>query len=564
MAVVAKSGVQLALDDARQDLENASWPGLIGMVMNPVRDHIWSPALGVAQSVVPVVTDKIPFADPVAGTAIRLSTGAVKVAYGILPHSPSVQEGANRTLIADAKTVVPQARYGNVLQSSVANVVTLILSAAGFSMNACLDLLTSPGDKAVDWAATLVAFGSYLRRTGVSKEMESALLTPRLPDNIRIIATAQTQLGYGDGVRRGNAKEPSPFTTKQEAAIMTDAQRYMKFATAAYGVFQSMAGNVSSGSKNVISVLNPVTRVKAVMDGASLDERRKRTAKYVKISANDVLYLTPAGGNSELIGHFVAVDHLTKSVVLAIRGTYSVTGAITDVNATTKQFCGGHAHKGMADTAEQLWSNIATNEAVNKGLAANPGYRLVITGHSLGAGVATLLHLKLHYDGFAKTDVQCFGFASPPTFVRSPEMTQSVDKVNKAFAKSVCFIAQHDCVPFLCIDSVRRLLDTLIDVDKKTEKFNIIDRGLYARGSKPLPADIVALVNSAGNDLGPVTGAERLYIAASCVYWMQHKGSTWDVGCCSPEKVGRLPILVTPDMILNHLPPEYESCLTHA
>lgn len=108
---------------------------------------------------------------------------------------------------------------------------------------------------------------------------------------------------------------------------------YMRYATAAYGVFQTMASKVSDGQKTAASVMNPATRAKLLLVGMSDQERKKRIAKYLKIAPTDILYFTDPGGNAEVVGHFVAVDHKTSSVVLAVRGTYSVSGVVKDLNA---------------------------------------------------------------------------------------------------------------------------------------------------------------------------------------------------------------------------------------
>lgn len=220
-----QSGVEIALSDAREDLENASWPGIMGFVLNPVRDNIAGPLLGVAQVVVPAVTNKIPFADPLAGTAIRLSTGAAKIVYGVFPHAPSVEEHAVKTVHLDAQPAIALAKARYQAGNPFSNAVTFMLGVAGFGFNSLLDVLTAPGEKFGDWASTLVTFGSYLVHTGVSTELEKAFWTPRVADNIRLLAEAQKSLGYGDGIRRGKTlATKSPFNQADEKKILEEAK----------------------------------------------------------------------------------------------------------------------------------------------------------------------------------------------------------------------------------------------------------------------------------------------------------------------------------------------------
>ena len=68
-------------------------------------------------------------------------------------------------------------------------------------------------------------------------------------------------------------------------------------------------------------------------------ERMRRIARFLGISIKDIQYMTPAGGDPNLVGHFVAVDRRSKAVVLAIRGTYSVSDVVTDLDAETGMFC---------------------------------------------------------------------------------------------------------------------------------------------------------------------------------------------------------------------------------
>lgn len=65
-----------------------------------------------------------------------------------------------------------------------------------------------------------------------------------------------------------------------------------------------------------------------------MDAKIGRIAKFLDIDKEDVKYATEPGGDLKLLGHFVAVDHESKSVVLAIRGTHNTSEWITDFDAT--------------------------------------------------------------------------------------------------------------------------------------------------------------------------------------------------------------------------------------
>ena len=51
--------------------------------------------------------------------------------------------------------------------------------------------------------------------------------------------------------------------------------------------------------------------------------------------------------------HFIAVDHRSESVVFAIRGTFHLKDALTDLIARSVTFQSGEAHGGMLKCAQK-------------------------------------------------------------------------------------------------------------------------------------------------------------------------------------------------------------------
>lgn len=110
------------------------------------------------------------------------------------------------------------------------------------------------------------------------------------------------------------------------------------------------SSGIGKGNSSVLVKLTaPVVQLRTIIDRIITMERMRRIARFLGISIKDIKYMTPAGGDPNLVGHFVAVDRRSKAVVLAIRGTYSVSDVVTDLDAETGVFwtcvCEGARHR---------------------------------------------------------------------------------------------------------------------------------------------------------------------------------------------------------------------------
>jgi Lipase (class 3) len=227
----------------------------------------------------------------------------------------------------------------------------------------------------------------------------------------------------------------------------------------------------------------------------------------------------------------------------------------------------------MADKALNLLQHSETVEVLTKALAKYPDYRFILTGHSLGAGVATLILLKLQFDGHVwvrePREVRCIGFGCPPVFgapVSSPSMQGMVgfQRTKTALSKIVCFINRHDAIPFLSVDSIRRLAHMMQVVEEFTkETLHPMDVALMIRGIKAPPPELVALVVDGSKALPQVNGAERLKIPGQFVLWMDDcvaasAAKKSDIVCCRPSDLSNLAIRLSDQFIADHFPPRYE------
>lgn len=111
--------------------------------------------------------------------------------------------------------------------------------------------------------------------------------------------------------------------------------------------------------------------------------------------------------------HYVAVDRGIQAVLVCIRGTANLLDSLTDVAATYDPLTvrrmlpsgelstedglvSGYGHAGVLRSARNLFGEI--RDATLGALRQNPGYELLLTGHSLGGAIASVLSLIMRDD----------------------------------------------------------------------------------------------------------------------------------------------------------------------
>jgi predicted lipase len=185
---------------------------------------------------------------------------------------------------------------------------------------------------------------------------------------------------------------------------LSSLSRHLRFAAAAYGArsmkFMGVCDNLAYWTSDSDAI---VTLCGIQQNGGILHMAQERHELY-----------RPA--------HFVAIDHEHKEVIVTIRGTMSLHDVLVDLVCKSVDFesvfdhdaavTQGKAHGGFLKSAQTLACDL--HELVAETLQANPFYEIVVVGHSLGGGVATILSLLwARIPLFRTRRVRAISYASP-------------------------------------------------------------------------------------------------------------------------------------------------------
>jgi hypothetical protein len=190
-------------------------------------------------------------------------------------------------------------------------------------------------------------------------------------------AFARRGAGFNDLLRGGIASTSATLARSRSAAGLASARAADALAAAA--VADAVAGSSAAGAD--------ASAADAATAAAAPDAEVAAAALAAGIPCADILSACWAPGPFQPCA-YVALDRAAGWVVLAVRGTLSGHDTLTDACAAPVRFLSGWAHAGMAAAA---WQLVRTHLPAAAGaLAKHPGTRLVLTGHSMGGGVAAL------------------------------------------------------------------------------------------------------------------------------------------------------------------------------
>jgi Lipase (class 3) len=556
------------LTSGRKDLWNSQYPysfRLFHQFWNPIRDFVLDPLFALGTIILPPLVNyaNSDYLDFGVSSILSIGIYMMKFIYRPIPIEShmNLRQTANQDFMINTKAAYHLPKY-----HPPSDLVSAFRGAIAFTLSVSADVISLLFDrsKMVKWMETLTEFKSYLDASGVTSEIDESIMKPlysgRLLDNLKILNDIQEQLYL-------NRQNKIARTTSMDELkdYILEGKRLMRFATSAYG------------TEMIRSALDREVHVHELLGSDENEQVRKAIAFHSGIDVNDICMVeVNDGGDMHLLRHFVAIDHTSQSVVLAIRGTLSVSGALVDMTAmdcksdsrdslcslflfltkvawtshlisfSSGDFCGNKAHKGMAEMANNIW--LRSGESIKALFENNPrlrDYAFTIVGHSLGAGVACLLQIKCYKENLfgANRLVKCYGFAPPPTFCFDGTHSDDSALIQRAIENTVCYIHDNDCVPLLSVMSIRRFAVLMDAVDDHTEHIWFYRRFQMFWGWKDIPPDLVEGVKHAEekkvSTLQCCDGASNLMIPAKIVIWMKRNPSTktYDVFGCDSKSV---------------------------
>ncbi|KAM9305954.1 diacylglycerol lipase-beta [Gastrophryne carolinensis] len=338
-------------------------------------------------------------------------------------------------------------------------------------------------------------------------------------------------------------QSPTHSTREDLELELQKAAHYMRFAAAAYGWPLYLYSNPLTGlcklsgeccqNRSAQSDIVGGEHLKCHF-GSILQTTGLQYRDFIHISFHNRIYEIP---------FFVALDHKTEAILVAVRGTLSLEDVLTDLSADCENLhtegvegdC--FSHKGICQAAAYIYQKLITDGILNQAFTFAPEYKLVIVGHSLGAGAASILAIMLRS---SFPTLKCYAF-SPPGGL----LSKALAEYSKSFIISI--IVGKDLVSRLSLPNMEDLKNRVIRmvVNCNRPKYQILLRGCWYELFGGSPDDFPTELD--GRNLAslsqPLLAEQSFLVQKSSSYNTLTDGSPLD----SP----RHPLLYLPGKIIH-------------
>ncbi|XP_053847762.1 diacylglycerol lipase-beta isoform X2 [Vidua macroura] len=311
---------------------------------------------------------------------------------------------------------------------------------------------------------------------------------------------------------------PSSLVTDDLDVELENAAHYMLFAAAAYG----WPYYVYTNPYTALCKLNgdccrnrPTDSDITGSDrhnfhfGSILKITGLQYRDFIHISFHNKIYEIP---------FFVALDHKKEAIVVAVRGTLSFEDILTDLSADCEDLTleevleNGFVHKGITQAANYIYRKLINDGILNQAFTIAPEYKLVIVGHSLGGGTASILAIMLR-NSFPT--LRCYAF-SPPGGL----LSKSLADYTKHFIVSV--IVGKDLVARLSMPNMEDLKRRIVRIvaNCNRPKYQILLRGCWYEVFGGDPDDFPTELDGRNQDAltQPLLAEESLMVHRSPSY----------------------------------------------
>ncbi|XP_053813122.1 diacylglycerol lipase-beta isoform X1 [Vidua chalybeata] len=311
---------------------------------------------------------------------------------------------------------------------------------------------------------------------------------------------------------------PSSLVTNDLDVELENAAHYMLFAAAAYG----WPYYVYTNPYTALCKLNgdccrnrPTDSDITGSDrhnfhfGSILKITGLQYRDFIHISFHNKIYEIP---------FFVALDHKKEAIVVAVRGTLSFEDILTDLSADCEDLTleevleNGFVHKGITQAANYIYRKLINDGILNQAFTIAPEYKLVIVGHSLGGGTASILAIMLR-NSFPT--LRCYAF-SPPGGL----LSKSLADYTKHFIVSV--IVGKDLVARLSMPNMEDLKRRIVRIvaNCNRPKYQILLRGCWYEVFGGDPDDFPTELDGRNQDAltQPLLAEESLMVHRSPSY----------------------------------------------
>jgi len=254
---------------------------------------------------------------------------------------------------------------------------------------------------------------------------------------------------------------------------------------------------------------------------------------------------------TEKPSHFLAFNPDRKELIISVKGTSSLSDLLTDVLHTPEPFLGGiHAHSGMLNSARFI---VNRTKPLLDNLFLPLGYKIISTGHSLGAGCAQLMAMIFKWE-LGLDNVQCIAFAPPPTLNR--------EATSKTTDFIFSLVAGDDVIPRWNFGVLAANLKILGELDAEMQSTGVTPHEFFER------LNFMEKIQEFRDTVEQVASANGehvdMHVAGSITYIAKTNVSDeFFVGDVSPSFPGLRRIEVSSSFLSDHSLTSYAQALNH-